>query len=82
MLLAAKLNSFLVLDGGAEGLWVVVSHVRSLESRWLGEIWQHPVGRNSWRESGLTGSVFRVSLSQSTNLAGGTLGQLLTIVSP
>lgn len=38
MLLTAILNSCLVLDGGAEGLWVVVSPVSSLESRWLGEI--------------------------------------------
>lgn len=49
MLLTATLNSFLVLDGGAEGLWVVVSPVSSVESRWLGEIWQLPVERNSWR---------------------------------
>lgn len=38
MFLTAILNSCLVLDGGAEGWWVVVSPVSSLESRWLGEI--------------------------------------------
>lgn len=38
MLLTAILNSCLVLNGGAAGLWVVVSPVSSLESRWLGEI--------------------------------------------
>lgn len=56
-------NSFLVLDGGARGLWVWLLLPVLLESRLLGEIWQLSVGRDSQRDSVPIGSVHRVSLS-------------------
>ena len=78
MHLTAALNSFLVLVGGAEGSCVLLPAL--LEGRWLGEIWQLPVG-GVHGENLVSLALFMESpRARAPTLLGSILGQSLTTV--
>lgn len=70
--------TFLVLVGGAEGLWVLLPAL--LEGRWLGEIWQLPVGGVHGENLVSLALFMECPRARTPTLLGSILGQFLTTV--